>query len=259
MKNAILATSLILSFAGMTIQSAHAENNGKFSLETGMDYSTGKYGGTQSTDILYVPFTGKYQGSEWTLKLTVPYLRITGPSNVLHGIGATGATTSTTTTTRSGMGDVIMSASHSVYRNLSAGFMANLTGKVKLGTASSDQGLGTGKTDYSLQADLYQVTGKLTTFGTLGYRVYGKPSGYTLNNVFYGDLGSSYKFNQETNGGAMMILSQKVSSTGSPHAEALLFLGHKIQKNWNAQGYVLKGFTNSVPDWGAGVSLAYLL
>ena len=256
MKNAILAASVILSFAGMTIQSAHAEN-GKFSLQTGMDYSTGKYGGTQSTDVLYVPFTGKYQGSAWTLKLTVPYLRITGPSNVLHGIGATGAT-GTTSTTRSGLGDVVVSASHGVYRN-SSGFLANLTGKVKLGTASSSERLGTGKDDYSLQADLYQVTGKLTTFGTLGYKVYGKPSGYTLNNGFFGSLGSSYRFNQETSGGAMLMLSQKVSAAGSPHADALLFLSHKIQKNWRAQGYMLKGFTNSVPDWGGGVSLAYQL
>lgn len=259
MKNAILAASLILSFAGMTIQSAHAESDGKFSLQTGMDYSTGKYGGTQSTDILYVPFTGKYQGSAWTLKLTVPYLQISGPSNVLHGIGATGGTTSTTSTTRSGLGDVVMSASHSVYGNLSSGFLANLTGKIKLGTASSSKGLGTGKDDYSLQADLYQVTGKLTTFGTLGYKVYGKPSGYTLNDGFYGTLGSSYKFNQETSGGAMLMLGQKVSAAGSSHADALLFLSHKIQKNWKAQGYVLKGFTKSVPDWGGGVSLAYLL
>jgi hypothetical protein len=35
--------------------------SGSFSLTTGVDYSTGKYGGTSSTDIIYVPLTGKLE------------------------------------------------------------------------------------------------------------------------------------------------------------------------------------------------------
>jgi len=31
------------------------------SLTTGFDYSTGKYGGTTSTNILYIPVTGKVE------------------------------------------------------------------------------------------------------------------------------------------------------------------------------------------------------
>lgn len=259
MKKAILAQSLLLLFAIAPFQGAHAEGKEKFSLETGMDYSTGKYGGTQSTDMVYVPVTGKYQGDSWTLKLTVPYLRITGPSNVVNGVGQTGTAASNTRSTRSGLGDVIAAASHNVYNGGSSGLFVNLTGKVKFGTASYSKGLGTGENDYMLQSDLYQVNGDFTAFGNIGYRVNGSPAAYTLNNVVYGLLGGSYKFSQETSGGAMLNLSQKTSVAGSSHAEALFFVSHKIDKDWKVQGYALKGLTNSVPDSGAGVTFSCIL
>ena len=257
MKNAIFAASLISIFATVSIQDSVAEETEKFSLETGMNYNTGKYGGTQSTSIRYVPVTGKYQGNSWILKLTVPYLQITGPDNVINGVGLTGATTNASTI-RSGLGDVIAAATHNLYNGGSSGFMANLTGKIKFGTASSAQGLGTGKNDYALQADMYKVTGSLTNFGTFGYKKYGSPVGYTLNNVFYGTLGASYKINPETSSGIMLNLGQKTTVRGSSHIEAIFFASHQLDKTWKVQGYVLKGFTNSVPDFGAGVTLAHL-
>jgi hypothetical protein len=259
MKNAILAASLVTSFALFPIQAAHADGNGKFSLETGMDYNTGKYGGTLATDILYVPFTGKYQSREWTLKVTVPYLRITGPSNVVNGVGQTVATSTTTRTSRSGLGDVIVGATHNVYSGGAKGVMVNLTGKVKFGTADSSKGLGTGKNDYSLESSIYQAFGDLTAFGTLGYKVYGSPATYRLRNIFYGSFGGSFKYDQATNAGAMIILGQKVTATSSSRTEALLFVSHKLEKDWKLQGYALKGFTNSVPSWGCGASVDYLL
>lgn len=258
MKSAIFTAGLIFIFVASLVQVAHAEADGKFSLETGLDSNSGNYGRTQSTDILYVPVTGRYQGKSWSFKVTVPYLQITGPGNVINGVGLTGAAAANTRVTQSGLGDVVVAASNNIYNNATSGIMVNLTGKVKLGTADSAKGLGTGQNDYAFQSDLYQVKGNLTTFGTVGYRIYGSPATYTLNNVFYGWLGGSYKFGQETNGGIMLNLSQKIVTTGSSHTEVIAFVSHKLEDNWKAQGYVLKGFTNSVPDWGFGANATYL-
>lgn len=259
MKRAMLAACLILACLTAPVPHAHAEQGGKFSLETGMDYNTGKYGGRQSTDILYIPVTGKYQGRLWTLKLTVPYIEITGPGNVImvNGAGLTGAVNVTPRPTRSGLGDVVASASRTVYSSAS-GFVFNATGKVKFGTASAANGLGTGQNDYALQADPYQVTGNYTTFGTLGYRKYGSPAGFKLNSVFYGSLGVSYKFSQETSGGILWSGGQRITDAVSARSEALAFVSHKLGNDWKAQGYLLKGFTNSVPDWGLGATVGYV-
>ena len=170
----------------------------------------------------------------------------------------TGAAT-TTSTTRSGLGDVVVAATRNVFNSDSSRLIVNMTGKVKLGTASSAQGMGTGTTDYAFQSEVYQLTGSLTSFGTLGYKVYGRPTGYSLNNVLYGHLGGSYRFDRETNGGMMLSLAQKSTLTSSPRIEVVFFASQKLDKNLKAQGYVLKGFTNSVPNWGTGASVAYIL
>lgn len=258
MKNAILAISFLAIFATAPLNGALAADFGKFTLETGMDYNTGKYGATQSTSILYVPVTLKYYRNAWTLKLTVPYLQISGPYNVINGVGVTGVA-NTANTTRSGLGDVILAATRNVYNRNDSGFFVNLTGKLKLGTASSADGLGTGKNDYAFQTDVFQLTGSLTSFATLGYKIFGRPTGYTLNNAFYGLLGGSYQFDQETYGGMMLNLAQKSTATGESRMEAIIFASHKLDKNLKAQGYVLKGFTRSVPDWGIGASIGVLL
>ncbi len=251
------ATGLVASLAAVSAAPALG-GAGKFSLETGMDYNTGKYGGAQSTSILYVPVTAKYQGESWTLKVTVPYLRITGGANValLDGTGTTAASANPAPA-RSGMGDVLVAATHPVYNNAS-GFFANATGKIKFATADATAGLGTGKNDYALQADLYQVSGDHTTFGSLGYRVYGSPPGLQLNNAFYGSLGVSYGFGPDSHAGIMLSAGQHIIATASSRLEALLFVNRRLTPEWRTQAYVLKGFTNSVPAWGAGATFAYL-
>jgi hypothetical protein len=258
MKYAIFAASLFASFATAMVQPALAEESGKYSLETGMDYNTGKYGGSQSTNILYVPFTGKYKNNLWTLRVTVPYLRITGPANVINGVGAV-TTANGSITTRSGLGDVILGATRSVYSDSASRILVNLTGKVKLGTASSSQGLGTGANDYMFQSEIYQATGRLTRFGIIGYKVYGSATGYNLNNILYGSLGGSYKIDPATSGGMMLSLGQKATTTGSSRMEAIFFVSRKLDNTWKVQGYFLKGFTSSVPDLGAGATISYQL
>lgn len=260
MKNAMFLTSILVSIPMLHPRPVLADEGGRFSLEAGADYSTGKYGSAQATDILYVPVTGKYQGKEWTLKLSVPYLRITGPGNVvaINGTGVTGVAAATNRPTRSGLGDVVVAATRNLHNGGATGLVVNLTGKVKLATASRSKGLGTGENDYALQSDLFKVMGNQTVFGSLGYRLYGSPSGYSFNNVFYGTLGISRKLGPDLNGGVMFSAGQKITATSSSRQEALLFVNHKMAKNWKAQGYLLKGFTNSVPDWGGGASLSYL-
>lgn len=250
MNPALLSVSLLALFAALPAFAASS----KLSVESGVDYNTGDYGKTQSTDILYVPVTVRYQTGAWSMKVTVPYLKITSPGSVIGGVGPV-PTITTPRTTQSGLGDVVLAANKNVYNDSASGFMLNLGGKVKLGTADSAKNLGSGKNDYAVQADVYQTTGRLTGFGTAGYRKYGSPATYTLNNVYYGLLGGSYKFDKATGGGAMFNYSQKVSASSSPHREAIFFVSRKLENNWKAQGYVLKGFTSSVPDWGFGLTL----
>jgi hypothetical protein len=237
---------------------AHAEEAGKFSLGAGVFRSSGTYGGVQSTDILYIPVIGKYKTGDWQFKLVVPYLQITGPGNVLNGVGVTGNANTTTRSTQSGLGDVIAAATRTVYRDRTSGLMVSVTGKVKLGTADASKGLGTGKNDYSFQGNVAQPFGHTTVFGSLGYRIYGQPAAYTLNDVFYCWIGAMRKFSPQTSAGLLFDFRQQALVNGFPRREAMLFVNQHLDRDWKAQAYVLKGFTSGSPNFGAGLTITRL-
>ncbi len=156
----------------------------QFSLGTGFDFSSGKYGGSTTTEILYIPVTGKYESDNLTLKLTVPYISVTGTGYVVPGVGplsmSNGTTmgmgnpvTSTKSTSNSGLGDVTASVGYNVYDGDTISF--DLFGNVKFGTADVNKGLGTGKNDYSAQLDGYYSLNSATLFATAGYKIMGRP------------------------------------------------------------------------------------
>jgi hypothetical protein len=232
---------------------------GTTTLSTGADYTTGKYGASQSTDILYIPFTGKYESGPWTTKLVVPWIHITGPGNV---VGAPGDTVvlngaSTNRRTESGLGDIVASAFYNVISERSAPFGLDLGGKVKFGTADESRGLGTGKNDYSVQADAFKPMGALTPFGSLGYRWYGDPAGVDFKNVYYYSLGASYKLSQPTTIGVAYDFRPRILDNGSHVSEATFFVSQKLTRDWKLQVYGVKGFSTGSPDWGLGAVAAY--
>src|SRR5262249_16056447 len=54
-------------------------------VTAGFDYSTGDYGTSSSTEIVYVPLTLEAAMGSWTVRTTVPYLRITSEGGPVQG------------------------------------------------------------------------------------------------------------------------------------------------------------------------------
>jgi hypothetical protein len=249
-----LAAALLATAAPVALA---AEGLTTFSV--GADYTTGKYGADQSTDILYIPFTGKYELGPWTARLVVPWIKITGPGNV---VGAPGDTVvlsgaSSERRTESGLGDVVASAFYNVLNERNSPFGLDLGGKVKLGTADENRGLGTGKNDFSVQADAFKPIGALTPFASVGYRWYGDPAGVDFKNVVYWSAGASYKLSQPTSLGVAYDYRPRIVDNGSHVSEATVFVSQKLNPDWKLQVYGVKGYSTGSPDWGLGAVLAY--
>ena len=228
-----------------------------FSLMSGIDYSSGDYGDDSDTDITSIPLIGKYQTDRWTFKVTVPYIRIKGPGDVIPSIGQISQTPRRNRTTESGWGDTVVSATYSFYPAIAEGLIVDLTGKVKFDTADEDKGLGTGENDYVTQVDIYKGFGKFTAIAGIGYRVYGNPSFGTLDNVFYGSIGGAYRISQTTSIGAFYDYRPKITDAGSEISEVLSFVSYKVSDQWKLQGYFVKGFSDGSPDYGGGALLGY--
>lgn len=253
-------TSFVMAIAlAATVGIAQASDS-RVTVTTGMDYSSGKYGGTQATDILYIPVIGKYENGPWVFKLTVPYIRVTAPSGgTVVSVDPSGRLVRRSvgpSTTNSGLGDIVTGLSYNVLNHAASQTAMDITGKIKFGTADQNKGLGTGQTDYALQADLYKTYGKTTALATLGYRVLGDPAGVSLNNVWFGSVGGAYKFTQETSGGLVLDLRQPSTATGAQMRELTAYMTQKMGARYKLQGYGIAGFTDASPDWGLGAMVS---
>ena len=235
---------------------AHAEG---LTLGTGFDYTSGKYTGSEETRILYVPFTAKYETGAWALRATVPYIRIDGPGNVV-GAGTDRVTLSGASAGRrseSGLGDIVLGAFYSVLSEQRAAVGLDVGAKLKLGTADEKKGLGTGKEDWSVQADLFKPLGALTLFGSLGYRWYGDPAGVDLDNVLYWALGGAYRLSADASAGLAYDYRPAITRGGGEISEITGFVTKRLSREWKLQPYLVLGFGKASPDWGAGAQVAY--
>ncbi len=222
----------LLAFA----QGALAADAGEFSLGVGFNYSSGEYGTSTITEILSIPVIARYDHGPWIFKLTIPYLSISGGTSVVPGIGRVtssnpkrrgdGASEATAT----GLGDIVASATYTAFYNSATTFGVDVTGRVKLGTADRDQGLGTAEP--------------------------GSSPFIQLNSVLNATAGASYKLDERNSAGLSVDTRERASPSGSPQRELTAFWTQKIDRTWKAQAYVLKGFANGSPDWGVGASVA---
>lgn len=235
--------------------------DGSLNLTTGVDYSTGKYGQSESTHVTYIPITAKYETDDSSIKLTLPWLEIRGPGDV---VGADAALVRTNAVSRkrtvqSGMGDIVLSATHAIATlGESSPLSFDLTGKIKFGTASESQGLGTGKNDYTLALDAYKpIYNHTVGFAGVGYKKMGDPSGTNLRNVWLGSVGVSYKINPRTNLGIMADFRQKTLETSEPLREVTLFSSYKLSNQYKLQTYLVHGYSKVSADWGGGIMLGH--
>jgi hypothetical protein len=239
-------------------QNSYAINDkGTYILSTGTTFTSGDYGSPDTTEIFYAPVSLKYKREKWYLKLTVPYLRVNGPQNIIRDIGQVTQTVSTEEGTNEGLGDVVFSTGYRLFYLPKSKLLLNIDGKVKFGTADEDKNLGTGKNDYSLSLGLYKLMGNFTPYATFGRRNYGEPSTSTLDDVYFGSVGLGYKFSKQTSTGINLYLKEKTASTRPGTRQLSSYISYKFDQNWKIQGYIIQGLSDNTPDLGGGFSIAY--
>lgn len=252
-KGFVAAVGFVLALA--SANAAADSDDPVFRLSTGVNYSSGDYGGTVDIEDVYVPITGTVDYGRFGFRLTVPYLSVTAPAGtIITGPGGQPIPGTGASTTESGLGDIIGSVTlYDVINNRELGIALDITGKIKFATADEDKGLGTGEHDYSVQADIYKYIDDFTLLGTAGYKVRGDPTGVELENVFFGSVGGLYQFTQATRGGLIFDYRESAFATSDSIRELTGFVSRPINQDWRVQVYALTGFSDSSPDFGGGV------
>jgi hypothetical protein len=248
--------AIIAALASVAAGAALAADYQGLSLGGGLHYSEGNYGTPASTEITSLAFTGRYDSPRWIFRATVPWTRVSGGARVVPGIGPVGRGT-VPERSASGLGDVVLSATHKTYYDPRQQVGFDLTGRVKLGTADESEGLGTGEHDIGFQADAFKTFGQVTGFVGLGYTLFGDPPGFPLRNVFNATFGATYRIDARDTLGLAYDQRDRVVQGGAELSEVTLFWTRQIDRAWKSQAYFLVGMEDGSPDWGAGLSLAY--
>ena len=245
---------------------------GEFSIGSGVSYSSGDYGGSAATQILTIPFVARYERDAWTLRATLPYLRMTGPGNVIPGIGPVavsalgntvglplmggGTSSQTTSKTVSGLGDASVAATYMLYSaDKTAGI--GLTGRLKFATGNEQQALGTGSTDTEMQVEGFRRADRNTLFAAIGYTWFGASPLAQFQNVANFGVGATHRLDGDDLLGIAFDARQAGSAAPAALRELSAFWTHPIDRKWRTQLYAMKGFATGSPDWGAGLNAAY--
>lgn len=254
-----VSLALLISLCSVNVYA----DDGEWAFSTGFDYSSGDYGGDPvDTDITFIPFTTSYKTGRWKFKATIPWVRIIGPGTVV-GAGDGGVVIGNsnngqaTRTNESGLGDIWLSGTYESQLVPPELFYLDLTGKIKLPTADEDKGLGTGETDYTLQADLFKPLGQFTPFATVAYKIKGDPSGVNLDNVFYLSGGTDFRVSDTSNIGASLDYQEASTSASDDSLDLFAYLNQKIDSNWSYTLYGYKGLQDGSPDFGMGLQTTY--
>ena len=250
------AVSLLgIVFAISSSNAVAGDDNPTISWSTGLEYSSGTYGGTDDIEDFYVPLKGRLKLDRVAFDLTVPYLSVRAPAfTTITEPGGEIVPGSGEIVTESGVGDVIAGITvYDVAYSEELGVALDLSGKIKFGTADDTKGLGTGEQDYTIRADLYKFYEQFTLLTSAGYKFRGDPAGIDLENVLLGSLGGVYMPGDNTSLGLIYDYRESALIDGDAISELCFFTARQMDDKWTVQLYAFTGFSDSSADWGAGI------
>lgn len=235
---------------------AHAYGAQHFTLGNMPSYYQGTFGTNSNISIFYDATYFQFQNNTLRLKLTVPYISVSGLPQGAQLAGGGVASRSSTTQTRSasGLGDIWLSAHYTVYHG--EGLLPAVVpyAKIKFGTASASQGLGTGRNDYELGFGLDETIGtRIFPFAHLGYRFVGNPAGQNLRNILTYDAGSSFAVTGSNVLTAMYSGSQSEQPGYAGPSDLILAWNYNVTRAGSGfQVYADKGLSNGSANYGVG-------
>lgn len=272
-------------------------DKGTWRISTGVNYSQGDYGDVQDTKVISAPVAVRYRQGNFSVRVSLPYVSIDGPGTLLDspqgrdsgggggnsgsgsnsgsgnsgsggsGSGGSGGSGSSAggdvasvggaANRRSGIGDVGITLGYSF--DLGETTYLDLTGRVKLPTASRAKRIGTGKADYTVGADLVQDIGNASIYIGGRRRFTGNPAGSALRDVWGAGGGASYRFAGGTLIGADYDWQQGSTLGDGASSEVTGWIGFPLSDRMRMQVYASTGFTTNSTDFAGGLSLSYRL
>lgn len=225
-------------------------------VSIGSHYSVGDYGTSSTTEIFYEPLTVKAELGRWSLRATVPYLRIDSGGGVTQGPNGP---VQAQKGTNDGLGDVLARGAYTLPSPSIWLPWTELAGLVKFPTASRSRGLGTGRFDFAIESAFTWSVRRVSPFVSVEYRVLGSSPSIPLRNVLGASAGAQYRVYDALHLGALVDYRQAASATSRRRLEVIPFAAYRVRPHWSFDLYGSAGLADGSPDAGVGLELGYTL
>jgi hypothetical protein len=212
----------------------------------GFSYISGDYTDEDKTEIFYVPVSVEADLYPFSVKLSVPFLVIDGPSGVIDGNTTSGSTQDLVSI---GIGQIAGKVSYLIAPFHEVVPWFEITGKLRV-PSEKPGALGSGQLSFSLQGDVFKRYGLVTGFAGVGRTFY---SG-DLDDRFYASVGASLRLSQRLSGGFAYDWFESTSDGGIDIQELTLFGSLKLGERWSVGPYTSFGISQSSADYAVGVS-----
>ena len=227
----------------------------EFEIATGADYSVGDYGAAIDTKVWSVPLDLKVRSGRFRAEASLPYVFITGPGQIVGGVVVQDPA-GTAVASRSGIGDLSLTAAYMITTESGALPTIELSGTAKLPTAKTT--IGTGKTDFALNASLYKSVGPgVMLFGTVGYSWLGSPAAYQLENGISASGGLNYQPAEGQNYGVSAAWREPVAAGLEGQAVISPYMTYRVSKRLGLTFYGMAGLNDASPRYGGGLRLSF--
>lgn len=230
-------------------------------VSTGLDYSSGRYGDTQSTDTLVGLNSVTFAKGNFQFIVSMPYLTITGPAYAVVGAGGVPVIirpkAGSSATERAGWGDLGLSTLYTIPAEDFYDFEITLTGRTKIATANSSKGLSTGATDFGFSVDVSRQLDDWGPFVTLGYSIPGSPSFYAFNDAPSFSVGTSYQISDSIFLIGSYDFDGSISSSLPDAQQIFSSASWVLDDHWTATAYAEFGLSSGAPKIGTGLVLSW--
>ncbi len=257
-----------------------------WSINASLQYARGNYLSSETLNSWYLYGGIRYEHNDLSAALSIPFIASNGQnisqigniyipnhmgsgSQSMGGMGSGGhggnvmggsSLTSTSASENYGIGDLYFFTNYNLLNQFTSPLGISLGGFIKFPTASTANGFGTGKFDFSLSGTLRKAIGSFLVYGSVGYIFIGDPDSIDYNDpvTFNAGIGKSF-----AEGNFSLLLSYSIYSKLLDIYEKpqQLSLGANI-KSGDKINYTLigsAGLSNSTPDFAFSVGLRYNL
>lgn len=253
-KFALLVAVSFLALAG----TAQAEV--RLSFSTGVDYSSGEYGGEETTEVVAIPFGARLSVDDWTFRASSSYLEVTGPADISEdGETGEGAGIVMRDGSERGLGDTTISVERAFRRIGGSPAYVEVSGRARLPSGDEKRGLGVGTVDYAVVTEVGVSGDAGGAYVSTGYRFLGqRDDGPERQDGMQAGVGFWLPAGNRVRVGAFGNWREASVDGNDDPASAGAYVSYRMSERLRVTFTGSGGLSDASPDYVAGIRFNWL-